>query len=220
LNQIIKLTVFIACLFPFTLGGQTLIGTVFNNDQEPLIGANLYWAETTIGTVTNTEGTFEIPTNNQSTNELIISYVGYETDTIKVDFNQSSNLSISLKATNILSQVTVSGQQDAVIISNIKAIKSEQITQTSLRQAACCDLAGCFGGQSTVMPQTTNVVTNAKELRILGLSGVYNQVLIDGFPLIKGLAYTYGISSIPGTLVDNIFIAKGANSVFGQWLCE
>jgi len=109
--------------------------------------------------------------------------------------------------------VTVSGQQDAVIISNIKAIKSEQITQTSLRQAACCDLAGCFGGQSTVTPQTTNVVTNAKELRILGLSGVYNQVLIDGFPLIKGLAYTYGISSIPGTLVDNIFIAKGANSV-------
>jgi len=46
----------------------------------------------------------------------------------------------------------------------------------------------------------------------LGLSGVYNQVLLDGFPLIKGLSYTYGISSIPGTLVDNIFIAKGANS--------
>jgi len=100
-----------------------------------------------------------------------------------------------------------------VIISNIKAIKTEQITQTSLRQAACCDLAGCFGGQSTVQAQTTNVVTNAKELRILGLSGVYNQVLLDGLPLFKGLPYTYGISGIPGTLVDNIYIAKGANSV-------
>ncbi len=193
--------------------GQTITGMVLNTDREPLIGANLYWSGTNIGTVTDTDGYFELSINNQTTNLLVISYVGHETDTIDLTINQSTKLSITLKATNTLSQVTVSGQQDAVIISNIKAIKSEQITQTSLRQAACCDLAGCFGGQSTVTPQTTNVVTNAKELRILGLSGVYNQVLIDGFPLIKGLAYTYGISSIPGTLVDNIFIAKGANSV-------
>lgn len=82
-----------------------------------------------------------------------------------------------------------------------------------MRKAACCDLAGCFETQTTVQPQTTNVITNSKELRILGLSGVYNQVLIDGFPIIQGLSYTYGISSIPGTLVDNIYVSKGANSV-------
>jgi outer membrane receptor for ferrienterochelin and colicin len=74
-------------------------------------------------------------------------------------------------------------------------------------------LAGCFETQTTVQPQTTNVITNSKELRILGLSGVYNQVLIDGFPMIQGLSYTYGISGIPGTLVDNIYVSKGANSV-------
>lgn len=109
--------------------------------------------------------------------------------------------------------MVVQGKQDAVIISNINPIKTEQITQTSLKQAACCDLAGCFGGQTSVQPHTTNVITNAKELRILGLSGVYNQVLIDGFPLIRGLSYTYGISSIPGTIVDNIYISMGADSV-------
>src|SRR5690606_14699896 len=38
-------------------------------------------------------------------------------------------------------------------------------------------------------------------------------VLIDGMPLIQGLSYTYGISSIPGTLVDNIYVAKGTTSV-------
>jgi len=145
-NRIIKLLVFIYFFFPLLLNGQTVKGTVFNNTQEPLIGANLYWAATTIGTVTNTDGTFEIPINNQTNNLLIVSYVGYETDTINVNFKKPTNLSITLKASNTLNQVTVSGQQDAVIISNIKAIKSEQITQTSLRQAACCDLAGCFGG--------------------------------------------------------------------------
>lgn len=182
-----------------------------NKDKEPLIGANVYWTKTNTGTVTDENGFFEIITKDKSTNRLVASYIGYESDTIEVQGNET--IHFQLKAAATLETVTVSGQQDAIIISNIKPIKSEQITKTSLRQAACCDLAGCFGGQSTVTPQTTNVVTNAKELRILGLSGVYNQVLIDGFPLMKGLSYTYGISSIPGTLVDNIFIAKGANSV-------
>lgn len=182
-----------------------------NGEQELLIGASIYWAGTSVGTTTNLDGYFEISTKEQSSNLLIASYIGYAPDTISV--TTPSTINFQLTTTNILNEVTISGQQDAVIISNIKAIKTEQITQTSLRQAACCDLAGCFGGQSSVQPHTTNAVTNAKELRILGLSGVYNQVLLDGFPLFKGLSSTYGISSIPGTLVDNIFIAKGANSV-------
>ncbi|MBI3232973.1 MAG: TonB-dependent receptor plug domain-containing protein, partial [Bacteroidetes bacterium] len=96
---------------------------------------------------------------------------------------------------------------------NLATFQTEQITQKELSKAACCDMAGCFETQATVQPQTTNVITNSKELRILGLSGVYNQVLIDGFPLIQGLSYTYGISSYPGSLIDNIFVSKGANSV-------
>ena len=112
-----------------------------------------------------------------------------------------------------LGEVIVQPRQPGVIISDKSAIKTEQITQTELKKAACCDLAGCFETQTTVQPQTTNVIVNSKELRILGLSGVYNQILIDGFPMIQGLTYTYGISSIPGTLVDNIYVAKGANSV-------
>lgn len=199
------------CVLPFLITAQNVTGTVMNEEQEVLIGATIYWAETKVGTTTDIEGYFEIPKENDSPQKLIVSYVGYQADTIVL--TSPTTISLHLTAANTLSEVRISGQQDAVIISNIKAIKTEQITQTSLRQAACCDLAGCFGGQSTVTPQTTNVVTNSKELRILGLSGVYNQVLLDGFPLIKGLSYTYGISSIPGTLVDNIFIAKGANSV-------
>ncbi len=205
-----QLLIILTCFLPFILTAQQVTGKVMSEEKEVLIGANVYWTGTNLGTTTDVDGAFKLPEATTS-NLLVASYVGYESDTIEIQAQQK--ITFQLKASNTLDQVTVSGQQDAVIISNIKAIKSEQITQTSLRQAACCDLAGCFGGQTTVTPQTTNVVTNAKELRILGLSGVYNQVLIDGFPMIRGLAYTYGISSIPGTLVENIFIAKGANSV-------
>ena len=74
-------------------------------------------------------------------------------------------------------------------------------------------MAGCFNTNGSVQSSVTNVITNAQELRILGLSGVYNQVLFENFPMIHGLTYTYGISNIPGSFIENIYISKGANSV-------
>lgn len=201
----------VGLLFPLATFAQTISGTVTNNKGESLIGANVYWLDTTVGTTTENNGAFEIILNGISNKKLIASYVGHTPDTIDI-INQEF-IEFRLSETETLGEIVVRGQQDGVIISNLNPVKIEQITQTELRKAACCDLAGCFETQSTVQPQTTNVITNSKELRILGLSGVYNQVLIDGFPMIQGLSYTYGISSTPGTLVDNIYISKGANSV-------
>jgi outer membrane receptor for ferrienterochelin and colicin len=211
-NKTMKYYLFIVgLLFPYAVFSQNILGKVTNENNEPLIGASVFWAYTTIGTTTGIKGEFELSTKGVSTKKLIASYVGHIPDTIEV--NDQTFIVFKLKESQTLNEVVVKAQRDGVIISDLEPIKTEQITQTELGKAACCDLAGCFETQTTVQPQTTNVITNSKELRILGLSGVYNQVLVDGFPMIQGLTYTYGISSIPGTLVDNIYISKGANSV-------
>jgi len=197
-------------LLPMAVLAQELTGSVLNGNGEPLVGATIYWKDTALSTLSGREGTFSI--QNIGKGKLLIATLkGYSADTVFVE-NQTS-IQFQLKETKTLNEVVVVGQKAGVIISDANPIKTEQITQTELRKAACCDLAGCFETQTTVQPQTTNVITNSKELRILGLSGVYNQVLIDGFPMVQGLSYTYGISSIPGSLVDNIYVAKGANSV-------
>jgi outer membrane receptor for ferrienterochelin and colicins len=201
----------VGLLFPLCLSAQTIVGKVINNKKEPLIGASINWLGFNTGVSSNTKGEFEISSKEITNKKLIANYTGYTSDTIEIT-NQTF-VEFKLRETKTLGEVVIEEQQDGVIISNMKPIKTEQITQTELGKAACCDLAGCFETQTTVQPQTTNVITNSKELRILGLSGVYNQVLIDGFPMIQGLSYTYGISSIPGTLVDNIYVSKGANSV-------
>ncbi len=207
-----KKSIFIvAWLLPCLAFTQSISGVVTNNQQEPLVGASVYWLGTTTGVATDGEGKFEIEKAATANDQLVASFIGFQPDTIKVTIKDE--VVFSLSATETLDEVVVQGRRDGVIISNLDAVKTENINQTELKKAACCDLAGCFSTQSSVQPQTTNVLTNAKELRILGLSGVYNQVLIDGFPMIQGLSYTYGISNIPGTLVDNIFIAVGANSV-------
>lgn len=199
----------------FSAQAQTLKGKIFGQgetDKEILTGATVVWVGTAVGAVTNENGVFEITTENISDKRLVASFSGYKADTILV--GDKTYVSITLKPTTAtLGGVTITGSRPSAYISTINPFKTEVITQKELTKAACCDLAGCFETQSTVQPQTTNVVTNAKELRILGLSGVYNQILFDGMPLIQGLTYTYGISSYPGTLVGNIYVAKGANSV-------
>lgn len=203
-------TLFIAFFLPFTTFAQNIEGQVIS-EEEALIGANVFWLNTDVGTTTDIEGFFSLATH-ASADQLVVSYVGYQNDTIRVqDFN--TPLKITLQSTAALETVVVTEDRQGTFVSSIDPIKTEVITQKELSRSACCDLAGCFNTQASVQPTTTNIITNAKELRILGLSGVYNQILIDGFPLIQGLSYTYGISSVPGTLVDNIYVAKGANSV-------
>ena len=187
-------------------------GVVVDDSGTALEGANVYWSGTDIGTYADAAGSFELSGEGITDRTLIISYVGYLTDTVAAPADGSA-LMIWLEPAAYLDEATVSARQSGIRIADDSPIKTENITEAELTKAACCDLAGCFETQTTVTPQTTNVVTNAKELRMLGLSGVYNQVLIDGFPLIQGLTYTYGISSVPGTVVSNIYVAKGANSV-------
>jgi outer membrane receptor for ferrienterochelin and colicins len=196
-------------LLPLTALAQIVSGRVVSAGRQPLGGASISWLDNRKVSVANEDGSFSIdrPANKM----LVISHVGYMKDT--VELSDRDTLLIVLRSKGNLEEVLVSSERAGTIMSNLSPIKTEILTSVELKKSACCDLAGCFETQSSVQPQTTNVITNAKELRILGLSGVYNQVLIDGFPMIHGLSFTYGISGIPGTLVDNIYISKGANSV-------
>ncbi|MFN7692151.1 MAG: carboxypeptidase-like regulatory domain-containing protein, partial [Bacteroidota bacterium] len=204
---------FALCLVCATsnLMAQQISGKVYNANKEALSGAIVRWLGKNDAYTTDQSGAFILINKSIDDSLLVASYIGYLSDTVKV--STQSYIEFQLTSSKLLNEVVVEGKQDGIIISDLNPIKTEQITQTELKKSACCDLAGCFETQTTVQPQTTNVITNSKELRILGLSGVYNQILIDGFPLIQGLSYTYGISSIPGTLVDNIYVSKGANSV-------
>jgi outer membrane receptor for ferrienterochelin and colicins len=206
-----KVFLIVVLLLPVIHFSQTIKGKVIDSKKEALIGANVYWSNSSIAASTNEQGSFEIAIPDSGSKKLIATYIGYQSDTIVI--TTQTFVSFKLKDSKTLAEIVVVGEKDGITLSSKSTEKLEIIGQGELKKSACCDLAGCFETQSSIQPHTTNVITNSKELRILGLSGVYNQVLIDGFPMIQGLAYTYGISGIPGTLVDNIYVAKGANSV-------
>lgn len=193
-----------------TAFGQHITGIVTDIMGKPLVGANIKWENHPIGAVTTTDGTFEIQDIVDSTRILYISYVGFLTE--KIIVKNITHWEVQLIEDATLQEVNITAKGSATRFANDVA-KVEVLGVREIQRAACCSLAGCFSTNSNVEANVTNVVTDAKELRILGLSGVYNQVLVDGLPLIQGLAYPYGPNSYPGTMIEKIFVTKGANSV-------
>jgi len=194
---------------------QTLNGKVKNEKNQPVVGASVYWLDTALVANTDTKGDFQIQVPQKAVKKLAVTMTGYAADTVTI--TNETSVTVTLRSTQELKAVTVQGSKPGQYISSISPAKIEVITTTELKKGACCDMAGCFNTNASVQTVTTNIVTNAKELRILGLNGVYNQVLIDGFPMIQGLTFTYGVSSIPGPLIETIYISKGANSVLQGW---
>lgn len=189
---------------------NSIKGTILGDNSEALIGSSIYWINTQIGTTTDENGFFSLSKEGIKDKRLIATYIGYQSDTIKIS-NQRL-LIVNLISNNSLKEIELSENRVDIYIDPLKPIKTETITRKELEKAACCDLAGCFETQASVETKTTNVLTNTKELSMLGLSGVYNQILVDGLPNVVALGFVHGVSSIPGTLIDNIHISQGLAS--------
>ncbi len=162
------------------------------------------------GTVTDENGEFSLEEHEHEHTHIYISYVGFKTE--KLPVSTIKHWEVQLIEDNTIQGVEISAKGSATRFAD-EVNKVEVIGTRELQRAACCSLAGCFNTNASVETATTNVITDAKELRMLGLAGVYNQILFDGMPFIQGASYTYGTSSYPGTLIESIFVSKGTNSV-------
>lgn len=205
--------IFILFLISGNIFSQSIKGNIYGDDEgknQPLDAAVVKWINTTKGTITDSTGKFELSLSNITDKRLVVSYAGYKTDT--VDVSDKLQVEIILIPNMTTSTINVEDNKKSTHFGNYTA-KTEVITSEEFLKEAGCDLAGCFGRNSSVEVEVTDIITDAKELKMLGLEGAYTQILIDNMPFMSGLNVKYGISSIPGTLIDNIMISKGSNSV-------
>ncbi|GAB1472722.1 hypothetical protein MASR2M69_01630 [Bacteroidota bacterium] len=78
---------------------------------------------------------------------------------------------------------------------------------------ACCNLAESFENSASVTVGYSDAITGARQIRLLGLSGIYTQMLDENRPVMRGIASPFGLSYIPGQWLESIQIAKGPSSV-------
>ena len=196
---------------------QMVSGNVFERtskgDKVGLPGVNVFWLGTTKGTFTNESGSFTISRSGVKKNRLVISLLGYRHDTVSVA-SDGKKLDIELKPdVQNLKEVEISGKQDNTFISRLNARQTTVITTGELQRAACCNLAESFETNASVDVSYSDALSGARQIQLLGLSGIYSQIMTENVPLIRGLATPFGLSYIPGSWMESIQIAKGTSSV-------
>ena len=88
-----------------------------------------------------------------------------------------------------------------------------QINQTELFRAACCNLGESFTTNPSVDVNYSDPGTGAKQIKLLGLSGSYVQLLAENMPDFRGAARPYALRYVPGPWMKSISVSKGSASV-------
>ena len=189
-------------------------GTVLDDKGQPLVGANVYWAGTTVGVATDLDGHFKLESVG-STNLLVSSFMGFHNDTTAV--TQHSELTIVLVSDLLLQEVDIVERKMAVLRSRLTPIATETLTGEALCMAACCNLSESFETSASVDVAYSDAATGAKQIRLLGLSGTYVQMLTENTPNIRGLAQSFGMEYIPGPWMEAIQVSKGTSSVLNGY---
>ena len=202
-----------ALLFVIPIYGQ-ISGVVLDDHGEALIGANVYWSGTTQGVATDFEGSFTLMPV-KSTNRLVVSYVGFHNDTTTVLNRQP--LTIVLVEEAILDEVTITERKLGVLRSRTSAFDTQTIGTEELCRAACCNLSEAFETNASVDVAYSDAATGAKQIRLLGLSGTYVQLLQENTPAVRGLAQSFGMEYIPGPWMSSIQVSKGTSSVINGY---
>ena len=202
-------------LLPFMVFAQ-LSGKVnekIDGKDIPLTGVNVYWHNKSNGTTTDANGFFSIE-KSESSNLLIISYIGYISDTVFVsNLDFRNQISVILESSTLLDEVTIGERKEGNHISRLDALSTQTITGEGLKHAACCNLGESFETNASVDAAYSDAATGAKQIKLLGLGGKYVQMLTENIPNFYGLASSYGLGYIPGSWMKSIAVSKGTSTV-------
>ena len=87
------------------------------------------------------------------------------------------------------------------------------INREELFRAACCNLGESFTTNPSVDVSYSDAATGAKQIKLLGLSGTYVQMLTENMPNFRGAALPYALGYVSGPWMQSIQVSKGASSV-------
>jgi outer membrane receptor for ferrienterochelin and colicins len=210
-----KYLLFILLLTPLLSISQNKIEGILlekneNNETIGLAGANVFWLNASVGTITDLDGSFSIPYKSEY-KRLVISYVGYKTDTLTIA--NTKKIQHYLTSKGQLDEVIISTRKKASTRSFLSATNVINVSSSELLKAACCNLSESFETNPSIDVNFADAITGTRQIKMLGLTSPYILITTENIPSIRGASQAYGLSFIPGTWVESIQITKGAGSV-------
>ena len=196
--------------FPTLLMAQ-VSGVVKSNMGEVLPGAIVRWIGEKKAVSTNEDGKFHLNAWNGE-QKIITSCVGFGNDTTEVKPG-SKEVEITLYDNASIAEAVVTGKHTGTFKSFNTIQNVDMITSDELCRAACCNLGEAFVTNPAVDVSYSDAATGAKQIRLLGLSGTYVQMLTENIPNFRVVASPYGLGYVPGPWMESISVSKGISSV-------
>lgn len=191
---------------------ENIKGTVVDKTtKEPLIGATIQVAGTTMGTITDFDGKFELPELENKAYTLIISYVSYQTQEIQVDATKPQSLEVTLSSDDKqLNEVTVVARKNlegekALLLERKKAsVAVENIGSKEM------SVKGISNVEEGVKKITGISIASAGQLIVRGLGDRYSTTTLNGLPIASPNPDNklIPLDLFPTSTVKNITVSK------------
>ncbi|MCB0397883.1 MAG: TonB-dependent receptor [Flavobacteriales bacterium] len=215
------LSLCLSTIMPDVWAQAPIKGKVTEQDPQgagkPIAFVNVYWLNTQIGTATNFEGAFEISPPSSYPATLVISHVQYTNDTLTFQVRPDQPILVSLRKSTDLEVVEKVGRKQSTNMSTISTMGTQYINSSELKKAPCCNLSESFETNASVDVVYSDAVSGAKKIQMLGLDGIYSQIMFENIPLIRGMASAYGLAFVPGPWIESISVNKGTGSVLNGY---
>lgn len=210
-NLILILTI----LFTGNLYSQSIKGKVIDaSTSEILIGATVKIAGTSMGAITDLEGSYLISGLNPGTYDLQYTYIGYYTKTIKnveIKKDETKILNISLEVDGLTTEEIV--VEATLSLANEQALLSEQKNSDKVQDGISEQQIKRTpdASASDVMKRVTGIsLVGNKYVFVRGTSERYNNTTLNGvvLPSTDPDKKAFSFDLFPSNLLENVIISK------------
>lgn len=210
---------FLVITYSFSLAkAQEITGKVVSGN-EALEFVNVYIKGLNVGAVTDSAGNFSIKVQETGKFTIQASRIGYQTAQQQITLPQAKSIELTFELMELdggLEEVVVSGTMQEV--SKLDSpVPVEVYSGNFFKANPTPSIFESLQNVNGVRPQVNCNICNTGDIHINGLEGPYTMVLIDGMPIVSGLATVYGLTGIPQALIDRIEVVKGpASTLYGS----
>ena len=209
MKQIFSLFFLLWSATSFSQNLSGIVVEIIDNNEVPIVGANIYLVDGSKGVVSDKNGNFLI-NDIKDAKEFVVSYVGYLNDTLKTKNKYSK---VILKPDTSLEAITIKFKEKSSSVSLLSSANVLKISSEELLKAACCNLAESFETTPSIDVNFSDAISGRKQINMLGLASPNILISVENIPSIRGALNAYGLTFIPGTWIESIQVAKGSGSV-------
>ena len=216
MKKLYALLVFFAVTAVSLSAQRTISGVLVDDDGLAIIGANIILKNTTIGTISEFDGTFslDVPAGSET---IVFSYTGYNTIEMPIGASNTMNVTMTLNS-RLIDEIVVVGYSDGTRLGKVASVST--ISSESIENKPTPNVVSSIQGQIPGFLTSANSGQpgSSQEVRIRGVgsitAGRNPLYVIDGVIVQTGSISQLDASSNSSTCFMISLISTSSGGIF------